>query len=311
MKASLTIKDMSEQTKCHLCGSHRYAVIYKTYSGNIAKEEKAYKITEHSTDTQLQIVRCKECDLVYLHPLPLITNLEHNYIRMLDEDYIKEEKGRRLSAQFILKELKKYKKCGRLLDIGCATGFLLDEARKQGWQVYGIELSNWAVDFAKNRLGIENIFQGTLNDANYSDNFFDVVVIKDTLEHLIDIKGILVEIKKILKPDGLLYISTPNFDSLASKIFRTKWWNINQSHIYYFTRKTLFKMLDLTGFRARETKQYGRIFTLEYWIDQYKNHNKTVYKFLMFLLKHKIIKNNLLGINFGDQLEVYATNIQK
>jgi len=230
---------------------------------------------------------------------------------MFDEAYVKEERGRRLSVQPMLKVLRKYKKKGKLLDIGCSTGFLLDEARKQGWQAYGIELSKWAVEYAKDKLGLENIIQGELRDAGHADSFFDVVIMKDTIEHLADVKGTLIEIRRILKPDGLLYINTPNIDSSVSKILRARWWGIKQSHLYYFTRRTLNEMLISTGFKPVKTSSYARTFSLEYWIRQLKGYDKTIHKLFMFLVRRNIFKNNLLRINLGDQIEVYAKKIRK
>ena len=125
---------------------------------------------------------------------------------MADDFYTHEEAGRRRSADSILKYLKKINKKGRILDVGCATGFLLDQARKQGWEVYGVELSAWAVDYAKNKLQLPNITQGSLKDANYPDNFFDVVVLKDVIEHLTDPKETLEQIRHVLKPAGIIVL---------------------------------------------------------------------------------------------------------
>src|ERR1044071_898703 len=120
--------------KCNLCGSENYSVLYNT---QVADEDESpsstYQITDHSIQENVRIVTCRRCGLIYANPRPTTKSLISNYINMVDEPYVAEEDGRRWSAKSILKVLKKHKKSGRLLDVGCATGFLLDEARKEGW----------------------------------------------------------------------------------------------------------------------------------------------------------------------------------
>jgi glycosyltransferase involved in cell wall biosynthesis len=272
----------------------------------MAVEQESYAITDHSVNVPLRIVKCQKCGFIYANPRPPVRRLINNYSDMVDELYLEEERGRRLSAQSILKQLSRLKKKGKLLDIGCATGFLLDEARKAGWHTYGIDLSKWATDHAKDKLGLDNIFRGSLKDASYPDNFFDAVVMKDTIEHITDPRATLIEIRRILKPDGIICINTPNIDSLISKILKARWWGVKQSHLYYFTRGTLFKMLRSTGFTPVRAKSHVRVFSLHYWMERFKTYNKYLYGFFRFLLRAHFIKKGLVRINFGDQIDVYA-----
>ena len=146
-----------------------------------------------------------------------------NYISMTDDKYLEEEEGRRASARYILKYLNKRKDGkGTLLDIGCAAGFLLDEARKDGWDVYGVELSEWAVKHAREKMGLKNVCQGTLTEAQFPANFFDVVVMTDVIEHLIDPKTTLDGIRLLLKPNGMMCCNTPDVNSLMSRILGAK-----------------------------------------------------------------------------------------
>jgi Glycosyltransferases involved in cell wall biogenesis len=230
---------------------------------------------------------------------------------MVDDAYVEEEEGRRLSARSILEILKKLKKRGKLLDVGCATGFLLDEARKAGWEVSGVELSEWAVGYAKKTLHIDNIFNGLFRDAGYPDNYFDAVVMKDSIEHLADPMSTLAEIRRTLKADGIICVNTPNIDSLLGRILKAGWWGVKQSHLYYFSRKTLHAMLESAGFAPIKTKSHARTFTLKYWIDRLKGYNESMYKAFIFLIKHGFIKNGLLRVDLGDQIEVYARKMRK
>ena len=302
---------MINLVKCNLCGSTSYSVLYKTYSGDVASEEKDYRITDHIANMPLRIVRCEHCGLIYANPRPAVRSLISTYSRMVDEVYVEEEEGRRLSAQSILEMLKKFKKKGRLLDVGCATGFLMDEARKAGWEVSGIELSEWAVGYAKKTLHIDTIFRGVLKNAGYPDNHFDAVIMKDSIEHLTDPKSTLVEIRRVLKSDGIICVNTPNIGSFIGRILKARWWGVKQSHLYYFSRKTLYAMLGSAGFNPIKTKSHVRTFTLKYWLGRLRGYNEFVYKVFMLLIKHGLIKNGLFRVNLGDQIEVYARKMRR
>lgn len=304
---------MLKEVKCNLCGADDFKVVYKTYSGTADRAglAKDYKITDHSVRTPTRVVKCKKCGLIYTNPRPHVRSLMSNYINMVDSEYLEEERGRRISATTTLKSLKKLRKKGRLLDIGCAAGFLLDEARKDGWDVYGVELSKWAIDFAKKKFGINTIFNGILKNAGYPDNYFDAVVMKDSIEHLTDPKGTLVEIRRILKSDGILCINTPDIDSFVSRILKARWWGIKQSHLYYFTRKTLKKMLEASGFVPIKIKSSPRTFSIKYWLSRFEGYSGGLYKVFRFFANRKIFKSSLLTVNLRDQVEFYARKARR
>ncbi len=297
---------------CNLCGSDKYSVIYKTYSGDISFEPEPYKITDDAISAPIRVVKCNSCGLVYAHPMPDAKKLADSYVNMVDERYIAEEAGRRKSARSTLKILRKLKSPpGKLLDVGCAAGFFLDEARKEGWEIYGVELSTWASSFAKDKLKIDTIFRGTLEDARYPDNHFDAVVLTDSIEHLVDPKGTLVEIRRILKGRGVLCVNTPDCDSLASKILKARWWGVKQSHLYYFSRKTLGKMLEVSGFEPVKARLHPRTFSVKYWFDKLKTYNEALYKIFAPLANSKALRNKLITVNFGDQIEIYARRARR
>jgi SAM-dependent methyltransferase len=225
---------------------------------------------------------------------------------MADDFYVQEEAGRRQSADIILKYLKKLNKKGRILDVGCATGFLLDQARKQGWEVYGVELSAWAVDYAKDKLQLPNITQGSLKDAGYPANFFDVVVLKDVIEHLTDPKETLEQIRHVLKPAGIMCCNTPDIDSLASKMLGAKWWGIKQSHLYYFNKNNLSALFKATGFVPLKVRSHARTFTLNYWIYNLLGYKPGFAFVRSWLDKKPAWANKLVCIDLGDQVEMFA-----
>jgi len=225
---------------------------------------------------------------------------------MVDEKYIEEESGRRLSARSVLKKLDKFKKQGnRLLDIGCCTGFLLDEARNVGWDTSGVELSAWASRYAAEKFNLK-IYNMSLEKAGFPNEYFDVVIMQDTIEHLHDPKKMLLEINRVLKTNGILYINTPDIESLTSRVLKAKWWGINQFHLYYFSKKSLGGILNLSGFAVLKYDAHARIFTLGYWSERFKNYNGVIYGILKLVTRIRIFKKSFLKVNLRDQVEVFA-----
>jgi 2-polyprenyl-3-methyl-5-hydroxy-6-metoxy-1,4-benzoquinol methylase len=137
------------------------------------------------------------CQFVYAVPDKSFDPLIRSYTSMVDEEYVAEGEGRRLQAKRILEKIHRYKKGGRMLDIGCGPAFFLDEAKKKGWDVQGADLSEWAVRYADEHFKIP-VFRGALVEANFPDRSFDVVVMNDVIEHLERPQETLREIRRIL-----------------------------------------------------------------------------------------------------------------
>jgi SAM-dependent methyltransferase len=101
---------------------------------------------------------------------------------------------------------------GRLLDVGCGLGFFVRKAKQRlpGWEVGGVEISEHAVRYASEELGIPDLRSGLLEDAGFPDDHFDLVTLWDVLEHLRDPEPLLTEALRILKPGGICFMHTPN-----------------------------------------------------------------------------------------------------
>ncbi len=251
-----------------------------------------------------RVLKCGSCGLAYLFPKPDADYLYKAYETMEDSLYLREEKGRAKSAKALLSKLSRIKKAGRLLDIGCASGIFLNEARRLGWEVYGVELSSWAVNYAKNNFGI-SIYQGKLKDAKFPSRYFDLVVMLDSIEHLMDPLDCLIEAGRVLRDDGLLFVSTPDIESFLSRLMGKRWLGIKQSHLYYFNKRSISKMLNGAGFKAIKFSRYIRFFSLNYLLLKLMPYKMSL-KVKPLLDRLPFIRSLLLAVNLGDQLEVYA-----
>ncbi len=295
---------MLQSVKCNLCGADHYRILYQAQPGHRA--ERAYTITEAETGMPERIVQCLRCGLIYASPRRSTRELLTSYRQSVDQDYVEEELGRRLAARVTLRMLTSlYQKTGLVLDVGCATGFLLDEARKQGWDVEGVELSTWAADLAQRTFQLK-VFRGILKDAAFSSYRFDAVILKDAIEHLTDPRETLIEIRRILKPQGILCINTPNIGSWISRLFKARWWGINEYHLFYFTASSLRMMLDAAGFEVIKARPHRRAFTLGYWAKRVAPHHRFLGRLLARLASHPWLSRRVMWVTAYDQIEVFA-----
>ena len=214
-------------------------------------------------DGQFQMARCENCGLYYLNPQPAMAELARYY----PEDYVPFTTPspeqlpflQRLSVNYGLgkrrQAVTRYKPGGRLLEIGCANGLFLNSMNQTGaWQVQGVEISEAPVRYARERLGLD-VFHGSLSDAHFPDNTFDAVVMWDVLEHVHGPKDTLLEIHRVLKPDGILVLRVPQLDSWDRGLFGPYWvgWDAPR-HLTLFSQRTLRLMLARTGFRVQRMR---------------------------------------------------------
>jgi 2-polyprenyl-3-methyl-5-hydroxy-6-metoxy-1,4-benzoquinol methylase len=230
---------------------------------------------------------------------------------MEDPAYHIEAAGRKISFRKILWQLKNLQRNSaanvRLLDIGAATGLLLQEAEKLGWFAAGIEPSRWAADVATETHGLR-VHCGTLKDCPFEKYSFDFITVVDVLEHVSDPVSLLKELRDWLKPDGIVCLVTPDFESLVARILKQKWWHIRQAHLYYFSELTLEKLVDSAQFVIAKKKRYGWTFSVDYWASRFENFYKPLFVLSQFMKKKtplRSVYNWNIGINFGDSFEWY------
>lgn len=204
---------------------------------------------------------CINCGLVFVTPLPEISKLKDHYSDFFFTekfDYVESGKIWERFYELNLEYIERIKNKGRLLEIGCGLGHFLSIAKRKGWDASGVELSEFASNYAKEQFGL-NIFNGLLEKAKFPDNHFDVVALWATLEHLIDPVKELIEICRILSPGGLLVLSVPNNNSFHTRVLGMQ--NTDMKHFehnYQFPFNTLKILLDKTGFeRLRRIIIFG------------------------------------------------------
>ncbi len=154
----------------------------------------------------------------------------------------------RLVYEPLLRQIAKFSGQGRLLDIGCSNGSFLHTARATGWEVFGIELEKSSWEIAK-RHDLD-VYNGELLDRAFPDNYFVAITMWQVIEHLADPRALLAEIHRILRPGGILAVSTPNIRSIGWYLLRENWGVIEPKvHLNLFTPRSLELLLRATGFK--------------------------------------------------------------
>lgn len=199
----------------------------------------------------------------------------------------------------------KYRKSGSLLEIGCSNGQFLNEARKFGYKVYGIEPHQENCQYARNILGLE-VFTGTLSEAELKDKSFDIVVMLHIIEHLPDPSKEVSEIRKKLVSKGLLVIETPKIDNVWYRVLRKKWRQFIPGHYFFFSESTIRKLLEKHGFRVLTIRSIGKTVSLRFLFNRLERLFGSLASFLSKVVKFLKLDNKLIYINAGDVMIIFA-----
>lgn len=227
----------------------------------------------------LGLVQCANCRLVFVGSRPEASDLyalyDESYFHN-DESgivgyshYLKDEANIRKTFARRLRRLEQFVQPGKLLDVGCAAGFFLDEAHKHGWQVQGVDVSNFVVQYARERFGYD-VRQGSLLDQDYPTGDYDLVTLWDVIEHVPDPKAYIAEIATLLKPGGILSLATPDIESIPARLTGTRWvgYKLSEEHVYYFSQQTLSRLLESAGFEIVRVQHVGKYVTLRLFLDR-------------------------------------------
>jgi 2-polyprenyl-3-methyl-5-hydroxy-6-metoxy-1,4-benzoquinol methylase len=207
------------------------------------------------------LVKCRECSFVFMRAIPTLAELENHYStysyggeKFLSPVTVK-------SYNIILDEFEKYRKNNRILDVGCGVGFFLEQAKNRGWDVYGTEYSNKAIEICREK-GID-MKEGVLVSGNFDIADFDVITSFEVIEHINNPVDEIKEVKKLLRKGGLFYCTTPNFNSLLRFYLKETYDIINYpEHLSYYTGKTLSSLLQNAGFKKKKILTTGLSLTM-------------------------------------------------
>lgn len=245
-----------KKSKCPVCDSYDTYQWYKA-DANVKKLSFTYEFSPSAKKT-FRVVRCNNCSHVFCDPLP--KDMYRYYEDVVDEKYLTQRDDRLATAKKIVSEISKYKRKGKVLDIGCATGDFLEVAKKKGFLVYGLELSKWSVKIARDK-GLTVFRESIKTHAKKHQGQYDIVTLWGVIEHFEKPKEELEYINKLLKPSGIIVLWTGDVDSITSYVMGRNWWYWLGQHIQYFTRRSLYLLGKQTGFTQVFSKTYPQAAT--------------------------------------------------
>ncbi len=248
---------MLETIPCNICDSTEFEVVY------VAGRAQ-----------QNQIVRCRNCGLMYANPRP--AQAAHAALA----DRTSEELARDAASTFAVQRIEKeelqvrdyegtrrhlnslYPTRGSLLEIGSSYGFLLAAFEADGWDVVGVDPEDLACQYAKEKHDLK-VISGTLQESNFKPDSFDVVIMNHVIEHVPDPVGMLEDIYRVLKPGGHLVMETPVYDTITHRLLAHRERSLScDGHIYFFTTDSLERTFRLAGFEPVQRRRVGRSLTL-------------------------------------------------
>lgn len=209
--------------------------------------------------TSCQLLQCESCGLVQTGQFDNGSVIYDTNEYFVDRNrYLENWDNLCLVFDALLDKISRYKKGGMFLDVGCGVGCLVSRSKARGFQAQGVEVSGWASDYARQVRGL-TVVTGTLTEASFRNNLFDVVVINHVLEHVPDPGLLLCEAGRILKEDGLLVVGVPNVGSIMARLAGADWASLRpQEHRWHFTRETLSALIrkegyEILDFEARDS----------------------------------------------------------
>ena len=184
------------------------------------------------------------------------------------DDYGHLESSLRLTFARRLARIPRPNPGARLLDVGAAYGFALDEARRAGWRVTGLEVSAPAARHASD-LASGRVVVADAAAAPFASDCFDAVTLWDVLEHLPEPHAAVSEMARLLRPGGRLVLSTGDVGSIAARLSGGRWhlYTIPE-HLFFYTRRSLRALLEAHGFRVVSLRAEASTFTLGYLVER-------------------------------------------
>ena len=209
-----------------------------------------------------RFVRCAACGHVYQNPQPLSDDLGLRYdweyfqyeLDNAEQFYQLMKKGLQ-DLDFFAHE-RRLRECGLFLDLGCATGVLLQKMRQRGWRVQGVEICEPAARYAVEHRSVP-VHLGPVESAPLAEGSCAVVHTSHVIEHVPDPRLFLQRIHHLLCPGGLAVIVTPDRSGFQARLFGRRWRSAIADHVNLFSSAQLIRLMRELGFSVVRKRSWG------------------------------------------------------
>ena len=255
------------------------------------------------------IVRCRGCGLTYVNPRLAVGDLVQLYTDQVISPaayYLRTETQDERSFTQRVALIERYRKPGRLLDLGCGPGTFSVAARARGWTTTGLDVNAASVAHCRAR-GLD-VIGGVFPHPDLVGRQFDVVAMNDFLEHLVDPAAALRTVHDLLTPGGVIFISTPDIGSAMARLTGARWLHLKPNeHLLYFDRRTIREVLQRTGFSVEHVQSIGRIRNLGVALEKVAAYGELPSRVARAIVPRWLADRVNLSINPGDEMAVIAS----
>lgn len=234
-------------TKCPICNSSDFKLFLICKDYTVSRET-------------FNIVQCNSCGFKFTNPRPEAKELGKYY---KSEEYVSHSNTSRgfinstyqaVRKYTLFKKLQlisRYFKTGTILDIGCGTGEFLNTCKNAKWSTLGIEPDNDVRAMAIKNYSLDVREEEDLK--NLASASFDIITMWHVLEHVPELNECVEELKRLIKPKGVIIIAVPNSNSYDARIYKENWAAYDvPRHLYHFAPRdieTLFTKHEMKVFR--------------------------------------------------------------
>ncbi|MEW5901654.1 MAG: methyltransferase domain-containing protein [Acidobacteriota bacterium] len=290
-----------ELRACPACGSGALRPYKKgTFSDRLTQEQ--IKITDSAYGKTWDLSVCDRCGHIFANPCPTPEFILSLYGQVEDPQYEEEAEGRSRNFLRILNHLEKIAPAkGSLLDVGAATGILLDLARRRGWKAHGVEPSSWAVNIAAQKYGL-HLIEGAFETISLPKGHYAAITMVDFLEHTPLPFEAVKKAHQVLRPDGILVLVTPDILSPAARLAGRRWWHLRPAHLAFFSRASLTALLRRAGFLIAAERRYAWTFSASYLLSR----RPAFRPLLKIPALASFLRRIPVKLALGDSFEIYA-----
>ena len=224
----------SEHRKCYICNSDKLRILERYHAAGL--------------------VKCTNCGFVFSKWIPTTEFLIAFYNEYPEYQHWNAITSMRYKQ--IIEGFEKYRQTNNLLEVGSGEGFFLNQAKAHNWNVYGTEFIDRFIQRCRER-GII-MHKGKLDVSNYAPQSMDIIIWIEVLEHINDPVEELKKFRTLLRPGGIVYLTTPNFNSISRHSLKERLNLISYpNHLAYYTPATLKYLFEHNGFKKVRIQTTG------------------------------------------------------
>lgn len=276
-------------------------------------------------DDKHQVLCCRNCGIEFLFPQLNDDDLEKLYTENYYHSWgIEDEtennvtqKMKMATFELRLNLIRQFVSCGKILDVGCATGYFLEVAKEKDFDPYGVEFSEFSASLAKKKFGANNVFCGILEQSPFEIKSFNVIAMSDLIEHVRIPAQTLSKAASLLKDNGVIMIMTPDTKTVSNNLMGKRWPHYKLEHFFYFSHSSIYYVAEQCGLDVVHYEKSKKALNLNYLHTQfnvYKHWLLTpIINAIYFIAPQKLAARNFY-FSIGEMvviLKKHTTNASK